>query len=427
MRTADLSACSRITRRAALATTGRLVGVACSWPIVSVGQEPAPAGELIQSIERSVIFPGRQGGTTWFHPRPCVIPSKDEAQALMTLQSISGSDVFGPVHETQSSDLGQTWNDPQPVPGLGRQPLDPGWEMGVCDVVPEYHPPTGTVLAVGHNVYYKNNVLAQSQRERWPVYAVRRSEGTWSKPQRLEWDNPRATAIYTNNCAQRVTLPGGDVLLAFSFGPKGRTHRSAAVARCAFDGQTLAVRKIGNELTNTAGRGLLEPSLTSLDGRFYLTLRAEDNRGHVSASDDGQDWTPPRPWCWDDGEPLTMSTTQQHWLPHSDALFLVYTRRAEENKNVFRWRAPLYVAEVDRDTLRLLRATERVVLPLIGDGVNRPQEVARMGNFHTVAATPDESWVTVGETLPANAWRGDTLLARVRWSRPNRLAPQAVG
>jgi len=27
-----------------------------------------------------------------------------------------------------------------------------------------------------------------------------------------------------------------------------------------------------------------------------------------------------------------------------------------------------------------------------------------MGNFHTVAASPDESWVTVGETLPADGW-----------------------
>ncbi len=159
----------------------------------------------------------------------------------------------------------------------------------------------------------------------------------------------------------------------------------------------------------------------ALDGRFYLTIRAEDDRGYVSASDDGLHWEPQRPWCWDDGEPLVMSTTQQHWLPHSDGLFLVYTRKAESNVNVMRWRAPLYLAEVDREALRLVRSSERVVLPLIGDGIDDPAHVARMGNFHTVAATPGESWVTVGETLPADGWRGDTLLARIRWSRPNRL------
>jgi hypothetical protein len=177
---------------------------------------------------------------------------------------------------------------------------------------------------------------------------------------------------------------------------------------------------VGSELVNTSGRGLLEPSLASLDGRFYLTIRAEDGRGYVSASDDGLRWEPQRAWCWDDGEPLVMSTTQQHWLPHAGRLCLVYTRKAEENVNVMRWRAPLFMAEVDRATLRLIRASERVVLPLIGDGINDPTHVARMGNFHTVSATPDESWVTEGEILPADGWRGDTLLARIRWSRPKR-------
>ena len=144
-----------------------------------------------------------------------------------------------------------------------------------------------------------------------------------------------------------------------------------------------------------SGRGLLEPSLASLDGRFYLTIRAEDGRGYVSASDDGLRWEPQRAWCWDDGEPLAMSTTQQHWLPHAGRLSLVYTRKAEENVNVMRWRAPLYMAEVDRDDL--------AADPGLGAGRpaadrrrdRRPDPCGGMGNFHTVAATPDESWVTV--------------------------------
>jgi hypothetical protein len=115
-----------------------------------------------------------------------------------------------------------------------------------------------------------------------------------------------------------------------------------------------------------------------------------------------------------------MSTTQQRWLPHSDALYLVYTRKAKENINVFRWRAPLYLARVDTGRLCLIRSTEHIVLPLIGDGVDDARRVARMGNFHTVAATPGESWVTVGECLPDDGWRGDVLMARIRWSRPNR-------
>ena len=65
-----------------------------------------------------------------------------------------------------------------------------------------------------------------------------------------------------------------------------------------------------------------------------------------------------------------------------------------------------------------VRSVGRCVLG-IGDGVDDPAHVARMGNFMPVNATVEESWVTVGETLPDDGWKGDTLLARIRWTRPN--------
>ena len=51
--------------------------------------------------------------------------------------------------------------------------------------------------------------------------------------------------------------------------------------------------------------------------------------------------------------------TQQHWLKQGDSLFLVYTRRSELSRGVFRSRAPLWIARIDPDTLRLIRETER--------------------------------------------------------------------
>ena len=57
---------------------------------------------------------------------------------------------------------------------------------------------------------------------------------------------------------------------------------------------------------------------------------------------------------------------------------------------------------------------------MIGDGVNDPDHVVRMGNFHITNATPDESWVTVGECLPSNGWRGNLLLARDSLADPRR-------
>jgi hypothetical protein len=402
---------------ATLGVVGLFLAPSASWG------DDGPVVDLVAKIERTVVRAGRDGGTTWFHPRACLVPADKGTRVFMTLQSISGSDVFGPVHWTTTQDQGRTWSKFQPIPGLGRHSRPGGLQEGVCDVVPGYHPRTGTILAIGHNVFYKNDRLLRPQPPRFPVYTVRNREGKWSKPRKLVWDDPRGSQIYTCGCAQRLTLDNGQILLPLSFAPKGRGDRMVTTVLCSFDGKELAVQKMGNVLVHPGKRGLLEPSLAVFAGQYVMTIRAEDGRGYVTHSDDGLHWAKIRPWAWEDGKPLTMSTTQQHWLVHSAGLYLVYTRKAAENANVFRWRAPLYLARVDPKKLCLLRASERVVLPLIGDGVKEPGKVARMGNFHTVAVTPRESWVTVGEVIPQQGYRGDLLLGRIRWNRPNRRVP----
>lgn len=385
---------------------------------------PSETDSLIRSITPTIAEEGRNRAENWawFHPRACLVPrSGGPPVALMTIQSIGGSDYFGPVHWSTSADNGETWSEFMPIPGLDRHPTGEGdMLMGVCDVSPDYHPASNTTLAMGHNVYYQGGHLARPQGPRWPVYTVWNAGGTWAEPKKLEWNDPRGSQIYTSGCGQRIMLAGGDVLIPLSFGASGWKQRRAASAWCKFDGRTLSIKQIGNELAIEAGRGLLEPSLVEFNGRYYMTIRAEDDRGYVSVSDDGLQWVPKKAWAWDDGRPLTMSTTQQHWLAHHEQLFLVYTRQAKENANVMRWRAPLYMAQVDTESLRLVHSTERIVLPISGDGVNDAKNVARIGNFHVTDASPNESWVTAGECLPANDWRGDVLLSRIRWQRPNR-------
>jgi len=368
----------------------------------------------IRRIERLVLWKGRAGGTIWFHPRACAIAG---GCLFMTLQSISGSDVYGPVHWSESGDLGLTWTAPEPIPGMGRRNHPDGIEEGFCDTVPEYHARSGAVLAMAHNVYYKDNRLTRPSELRWPVYVVRSRDGRWSPLRKLEWDNPEASAMYTAGCAQRLTLADGDILIPLSYGPKGRGDRAVCSTLCSFDGRDLRIRRAGNELRLKVKRGLLEPSLASLAGRYYMTIRAEDDRGYVTSSADGLKWEPMRPWCWDDGEPLVLSTTQQRWLAHRAGLFLVYTRKAPENLNVMRWRSPLYVAQVDVSRLALIRESEQVVFPMSGDGVKAPETVAHLGNFHTCAVNGEISLVTVGETLPQQGFRGDALAARIHWSR----------
>jgi hypothetical protein len=56
-----------------------------------------------------------------------------------------------------------------------------------------------------------------------------------------------------------------------------------------------------------------------------------------------------------------------------------------------------------------------------GDGVNQADEVPLMGNFQTLNVSTDESWVTDGEMLPKHGFKGDLVLGKIRWNRPNGL------
>ncbi len=384
--------------------------------------------DVVKSIERVTLRKWSDDQITWFLPRTTVVPSAKGAKLLMTLQEISGSDYYGPVKWRESADLGKTWSPMLDVPGWGRRKLDDGVEEAISDVVPEYHAKSNTVLAIGQTLFYKGGKFFADQPPRHVVYSVRDAAGNWSTPKKLVWDDPRNSRIYV---AGRVTLPNGDILLPLSFAPLGRVDNSVAVALCGFDGRELKIKRLGNELRNTAKRGLLEPSIVQVSNgqfgdKFYLTIRAEDNRGYVAVSSDGLNWAEPQAWTWDNGEPLEMSTTQHHWLKHSDGLYLVYMRKAAENANVMRWRAPLYMALIDQRTMRLIRSTERVVFPLLGDGINNPTMVPHYGNFHTMMLNREQSLILAGEVIPAN-FHGDLLMARIWWAKPNRFAAGTAG
>lgn len=393
----------------------------CGYSILAADSIPR---DLIQRIEHITWNRNRDAqGTTWFLPRLCVLPSPNGAQKFMTLQWIKGSDYYGPVQWQEVRGGGidwQSWGAMQPVPGFGRRPYEGNIEEAVSDVLPEYHAPTRSVIALGQIVYYRNGKYFPEQPLRYPVYVVRDAKGNWAARQKLEWNDPRANAIYSTGGAQWLVLKNGDVLIPVSFRSTERADFSASTLLCSFDGRQLKIKQVGTELRNTVKRGLLEPSLAYFRGQYFLTIRAEDGFGYVSTSKDGLHWSEPLAWKFDGGEALAMSTTQQHWITHSDGLFLVYTRKTAENEKVVRWRSPLFIARVDEKTQRLIRATERVAIPLVGDPVNRPNEVPHLGNFHTANINAKESWITVGEVIPAN-FGGDLLLARVHWSQPNRL------
>lgn len=373
-------------------------------------------------IERSVIWNNRTGeNTSWFHPRCCRLGN---GQLFMSMQSIGGSDFYGAVHESIFD--GKNWSIPVGIPDLDWKPSVEDISEGVCDVVPYYHAPTDTVLAIGHNVYYKDGALFDSVGDweerkgptvfRFPVWAVRNSKGEWVRSrQMLEIPELTGKANYSCGSSQWFFRGTNDVYIPIAFACFGRRDRVVFSTRFHYDGENMKFVERGNILELPNDRGLLEPSLVDMGSRILLTLRAEDGCGYVTESTDGLNWAPIKPWKFDDGETLEMSSTQQHFLFCGGKLHLVYTRGTGYNSHVTRFRAPLFIAEVT-DDLTLVKASEEIVFPLLEEGVfpcdNKPHAPG-MGNFQAIAISDNEAIISVGEERWYDNYLGNTLLARL--------------
>lgn len=369
-------------------------------------------------IQLDVISSGYNGTENWFHPHAGIIPKKGMNEVVLTMQKwlISRSDVFFALSHLKSTDLGKTWSDPIEEPQtLGRVPMGNGLEMGLSDFSPKWHHKSKKLLGTGHTVPYRDNHLVQNEKRytAWSVYDAK--ENRWSAWTPLKMPD---TGMFYNAGAgstQRVDLPNGDVLLPIYFKSKDANEYSATVLHCKFDGKALVYKAHGDVLSHPAGRGFPEPSLTFYKRHFYLTLR-NDSAAYVAVSKDGLHFSKPKVWRFDDGKDLGSYNTQQHWVTHSEGLFLVYTRRGTDNNNVIRHRAPLFIAQVDPEKLVVIRKTERILVPNKG---------AQLGNFGVVNVNENETWVTTSEGMSEReptkyGADGRVYAAKIIWMKPNQ-------
>ncbi|MCM8768758.1 MAG: glycoside hydrolase [Candidatus Omnitrophica bacterium] len=386
--------------------------------------------KLNYEIKLEVVREGCDRKTEWFQPRAGILPPKS-AVLTVTQSQLGGSDIFTGLASAWSTDLGLSWSDFTFHLNLARREETDGSELVICDVTPQWHAASGKLLATGHTARYQEGTLVSGQR--YTAYTVYQPEThTWTNWKVLKMPDEKKFFSCGAGCTQRVDLKNGEILLPVYFLPEEEAanpwhhcYRST-VLRCCFDGKSLSYIEHGDELTVPEPRGLGEPSLTFFQGEFFLTLR-NDHQGYVTRSKDGLHFQPPIPWKFDDGTPLGSYNTQQHWVTHSEGLYLVYTRRGANNDHIFRHRAPLFIAEVDPKGLCVLKETEKILVPERG---------AQLGNFGSVNVSPKESWVLTSEGMQGDAknpyniqltfHRGANnriYLCRLLWSQPNRLLP----
>lgn len=378
-------------------------------------------------IERSTVLTS-QGAYHWSQSRAALVPGKP-ARVLLLTQQIEkrGSHGYRDVFVTETVDGAQSWSEPQRIASLARARGSDGRESVIGDVCPQWHAGTRTVLVTGKTFGFLAEAAEDKakddrsmERVAYAIYSPETKQWSGRREVALPERDHSGKAILEPNsgCNQRFDLPSGEILLPIRYrtNPKSRQY-TTMVALCSYDGQTLTYRKHGSELTFSGRRGLYEPSVTSYGGRYFLTMRA-DETGFVSDSRDGLHYTQPLEWKFDDGSPLASYNAQQHWVTHSEGLYLAYTRRGANNDHVFRHRAPLFIAKIDLEKLCVLRATEQVLLPETG--------VDLAGGFGVLDFSPQETWV-ISTEMAFPKERADepnrVLLAKLIWSKPNKLLP----
>ncbi|MEA1950803.1 MAG: sialidase family protein, partial [Planctomycetota bacterium] len=415
-----------------------LIALSCV-AITARGQESTANGPLDYRIELTTVHSGYDRLTCFVHARAAAIPGNPPSVVITTHPiRISGTDVFYAVHDIRTDNGGKTWSSPtKHADSLGRRKLENGLEEAFINPSPKWHAKTGVVLCIGDCVVYRNDALDPHPRPVRPGYTVYDPKTrTWTPWKRMKVPLPMFHDSYCGS-DQRIDLANGDILLPAGCclpGTAGylgndQSQQAGVVMHCTFDGKTMRYVKHGAELTMREGGGYTEPSATKFKGKYYLTLRSNKS-GYVTTGEDGLNYNKPIPWTFDDGSNLGNYKTQQHWVTHSDGLFLAYTRRGANNNHIFRHRAPLFIAQVNPQRLHVIRSTERVLVP---------QRGARVGNFGVVDISPNETWVTAAEWMQTKAphWFDPTIcekhgsdnrifVAKIKWNRPNKLA-QADG
>ena len=364
------------------------------------------------------------GEKCWSHPRAGIVPGfgKNGAQrVVMTMNSLdlAGSDVFRGMFGLETNDLGKTWTKPVEL-----ESLKPRFEMidgverpvAVSDFWSGWHRASKKLLGTGHTVVYTPDWKVTNPRPRHTSYSFYNAEtGKWNEWKKLQMPSEEKFFNSGAGCAQRFDLEDRTILLPISFRPPGKNSR-VTVCRCSFDGEQLNYLEHGSELKiDNETRGLHEPSVTRFNGEYFMTIR-NDEKGFVAKSKDGLQFEKYVPWTFDDGSDLGNYNTQQHWVTHSEGLFLVYTRRGANNDHVFRHRAPLFMAQVDSEKLCVVRETEQILVPERG---------ARLGNFGVTDVSENETWVTVSEWMqPYGVEKygsdGSVFVARIHWDFPNK-------
>jgi hypothetical protein len=310
--------------------------------------------------------------------------TKPSGGAMMSIEHrFSRSDTVDVSNYRFSTDYGKTWTDPverwtgekSPEGVLRRHPracfADPHsgrfLEFWVEGTLPHDDPLEGMQQ---WNVFYR--------ADNGPAHQVIHEGAEFNARHPLPdvWTGKNCVML-GDVASVPIALRDGTILLPAIVSPLGAdgklynptggyTYTDALVLLGRWSGNRLVWRS-GERITGDpkrVTRGMDEPTIETLaDGRLILVLRGSNDRDPslpaykwvAYSKDRGEHWTKPEPWTYDNGEAFFSPSACSQLLRHSNGKLFWLGHITATNPRGNRPRYPLYLAEVDQRSGRVIR------------------------------------------------------------------------
>jgi len=300
----------------------------------------------------------------------------------------------------QSDDNGVTWTTCPPVPdftaglpyGYRRNPVtaavDPNTDRLVTIVNSLDTPgldPGAVEPAIALSEYYLRYRVSEDGGRTWLFDEPIIHEGAYTQEHPFDGIEIGTNAFYLGDigCIPMVTNTGRILVPVHAtmldengdfWNPTGQlTYTDVFVAIGTWNAQsrlewTASNRVQGDPALST--RGMIEPTLAQFgDGRILMVMRGS-NAGNYSlpgtrwfsvSQDDGDTWTDPQPWTYEDGQTFYSPSSMSTLITHSSGRVFWVGNLLAQNPQGNLPRYPVVMGEVDPTSLSLKRDSVLVV------------------------------------------------------------------
>ena len=319
---------------------------------------------------------------------------RDGVEKMRTRSVMTRSDTTDSCERSFSPDNGRTWSEWETVDfitetpeGVRRQGDSPGFVDPATDrlitIVTDGVLPTDDPLEGMKHWLLRYRVSIDGGRTDAVDEPIIQTGFTPDHPFDCVWVGRNSMMIGDMTC-RPITTREGRILVPVQLTPVGPDgeyynpgggytyHEAAVLIGTWRDDLTiewdLSARVANDPAVST--RGCVEPTIAEMpDGRILMVLRGSNDakpqlpgyKWYAVSEDGGRTWTRPEPWTYDDGENFFSPSSCSQLVPHSNGRCYWLGNLTPENPTGNLPRYPMVIAEVDPESLMLIRDSEGVV------------------------------------------------------------------